>query len=253
MTRNNSSEFSIFFDDGGVMNDTILRGIQWQKMIGDFFSPKYGGESHKWSEANFEFINEIMAEYTEAAENEELIEYNDYYSDFILRWVTSMFEYVGVKVPPEEMHNKIYFEVIEAITPNTKASFPGVVEAIKNLHSQGFRLFTASGEHSVELKGYLRGMRVKDCFENFYGPDLVNTHKTNEVFYDNLFKDIKLDPRRAIIIDDNPKFLDSAEKTGANVIQACLTGEHEPTYRYVIENMNSLPEVIEKLVKKVKK
>ena len=49
MTRNNSSEFSIFFDDGGVMNDNILRGIQWQKMIGDFFSPKYGGESHKWS------------------------------------------------------------------------------------------------------------------------------------------------------------------------------------------------------------
>jgi len=25
-----------------------------------------------------------------------------------------MFEYVGVKVPPEEMHNKIYFEVVEA-------------------------------------------------------------------------------------------------------------------------------------------
>ncbi len=253
MTRNNSSEFSIFFDDGGVMNDNILRGIQWQKMIGDFFSPKYGGESHKWSEANFEFINEIMAEYTEAAENEELIEYNDYYSDFILRWVTSMFEYVGVKVPPEEMHNKIYFEVIEAITPNIKASFPGVVEAIKNLHSQGFRLFTSSGEHSVELKGYLRGMRLKDCFENFYGSDLVNTHKSDEVFYDRIFKEINLDPKRAIVIDDKPIFLEFAEKIGANVVQACLTGEFEPSYRYYVENMNELPEVIIKLLKKVKK
>ncbi|MCG3257039.1 MAG: hypothetical protein KAU62_13160 [Candidatus Heimdallarchaeota archaeon] len=72
-----------------------------------------------------------MAEYTTAAENEELIEYNDYYSNFILRWVTSMFDYVGVKVPPEEMHNKIYFEVVEAITPNIKPLFQGWLKQLK--------------------------------------------------------------------------------------------------------------------------
>ena len=140
--------------------------------------------------------------------------------------------------------------VLEAITPNIKASFLGVVKAIKNLHRQGFRLFTSSAEHSVELKGYLRGMRVKDCFENFYGPDLVNTHKRNEVFYDRIFKQINLDPKRAIVIDDKPIFLEFAEKIGANVVQACLTEEFEPSYRYYVEHMNELPEVIIKILKK---
>ncbi|MCE7740340.1 MAG: hypothetical protein KAU62_16050 [Candidatus Heimdallarchaeota archaeon] len=82
---------------------------------------------------------------------------------------------------------------------------------------------------------------------------MVNTHKTNEVFYDIIFKDINLDPERAIVVDDNPNFLDSAEKLGANVVQACLTGEYKTTYRYFVEHINNLPEVIEKLVKKIKK
>ncbi|MCE7740341.1 MAG: hypothetical protein KAU62_16055 [Candidatus Heimdallarchaeota archaeon] len=47
MTRNNSYEFSILFDDGGVMNDNTLRGIQWQKLVGEFFSHKYGGEPYR--------------------------------------------------------------------------------------------------------------------------------------------------------------------------------------------------------------
>ncbi len=95
-------------------------------------------------------------------------------------------------------------------------------------------------------------MRVKDCFENFYGPDLVNTHKSNEIFYDRIFKEINLDPRRAIVIDDKPIFLEFAEKLGANVVQACLTGEFEPLYRYYVKHMNELPEVITKLLKKGK-
>ncbi len=112
---------------------------------------------------------------------------------------------------------------------------------------------TASAEHSTELKGYLRGMRVAERFERFYGPDLINTHKSMTNFYDKIFEDINLNPKRAIVIDDVPRYLENAERSGANVIQACLTKQHKPEFAYYVENMNNLPEIVIKLVKKIKK
>ena len=253
MAPKNPSDFVIFFDDGGVMNDNRLRGIQWQKLVGEFFSPKFGGELHKWAEGNFEFITRFISEEEISIEKGEITDYLDHYSKFQSNWVTSMFEFVGIDVPQKELHSKIYLDAINYITPNVKAAFPGLIDAIKKLHNLGFRLSTASAEHSTQLKGYLRGMRIVDCFERFYGPDLINTHKSMENFYDKIFEDFNLDPRRAIVIDDAPRYLESAERSGANVIQACLTNQHKPEFTYYVESMNDLPEIIIKLVKKIKK
>ncbi|NPD89353.1 MAG: HAD hydrolase-like protein [Asgard group archaeon] len=253
MVKNNPSDFAIFFDDGGVMNDNKLRGIQWMKMIGEYFSPKYGGEPHQWAEGNFDFINEIDAEYNVNLEEGNLEDYQEYFSDFILRWITSMFDYVGIECPSTEKHKEIYFEVVDIITPNVKSAFPGVIDCIKIIHNIGLKLYTSSAEHSKELKGYLRGMRVINCFEGFYGPDLVNTHKTDESFYEAIFNDIGLDSKRAIVIDDKPRFLERAQKVGANVIQACLTEEIEASFQYYVNHMSELPEVVEQVIKKAKK
>jgi HAD superfamily hydrolase (TIGR01509 family) len=253
MVQKNPSDFVVFFDDGGVMNDNRLRGIQWQKLVGEFFSPKFGGELHKWAEGNFEFITRFIAEEEISIERGEITDYLDHYSNFQNNWITNMFEYVGIEVPQKELHSKIYLEAINYITPNVKAAFPGSINTIKKLHNLGFRLSTASAEHSTELKGYLRGMRVVDCFEKFYGSDLINTHKSMPNFYDKIFEDINLDPRRAIIIEDNPRYLENAERSGANVIQACLTKQHKPEFTYHVEDMNNLPEIVLKLIKKIKK
>ena len=81
-------EYAIFFDDGGVMNDNRLRGMQWQKMLGEYFSPKYGGEPHKWAEANVSMIKDFTLEHGELLESAEEVEYDAFYDDFINRWVT---------------------------------------------------------------------------------------------------------------------------------------------------------------------
>ena len=253
MNRTNFWEYAVFFDDEEVMNDNRLRVIQWQKMIGDYFSPKFGGEPHQWAEGNVEFIHEIVAEYNINLEEERLSDYQAFHSDYIHRWITSMFDYVGIESPPKEKYRGIYFEVVDTVTPNVKASFPGVIDSIKVLHKLELKLYTSSAEHSKELKGYLRGMRVEGYFENFYGPDLINTHKADESFYEAIFNDIGLDPKRAIVIDDKTRFLECAQKLGANVIQACLTGKVDPTFQYHINHMSELPQVVEHVIRKAKK
>jgi FMN phosphatase YigB (HAD superfamily) len=246
----NFSEFALFFDDGGVMNDNKIRGIQFQKMIGDYFAPIYGGEKHQWAEANFSFIEEIMREYRYIIEEEREVDYQIYYNDFITRWIENMFEYVGVNLPAKNEYKRIFKEAMEFITPNVRASFPGVINSIRKLKKLGFQLYTASGEVSWELKGYLRGMGVLNCFEECYGPDLINTHKVNEKFYEKIFSRSYVEPKKSIIIEDNPKFIEFAQSLGSSVIQACVTGDHEPSYPFYVTDMNDLPEVVMKLVSK---
>jgi FMN phosphatase YigB (HAD superfamily) len=83
----------------------------------------------------------------------------------------------------------------------------------------------------MELKFYLEGMEIKQYFTAFYGPDLINIRKINENFYNIIFKDLGIAPNQSIVIDDNPYFLKMAEKSGRNVIQACLTEDYLPQFQ----------------------
>ena len=42
----------VFLDDGGVMSDNRLRGVQWQRLVGEFFVPLLGGTHEAWANAN---------------------------------------------------------------------------------------------------------------------------------------------------------------------------------------------------------
>ena len=253
MSQTRFSEFAVFFDNGGVMNDNRIRGLQYQKLVGEYFTPKFGGEPYLWAESNVNFIEEIMKEYSDAICEGSDIDYKTYHADFVTRWIEEMFNYVGIKLPAKSEYKQIYQDAIEYINPNVRSAYPGVVDTIKKLKRLGFKLYTASAEDSFELKGYLQGMRIRDLFENFYGPDLVNTHKTNDNFFKRVFDDVWFEPDRTIVIEDKPKFLECALNSGANVIQACLTGEFEPSFQYYIEDMNDLPKTITDLVSNIKK
>ena len=69
-----------------------------------------------------------------------------------------------------------------------------------------------------------------------------------EYNYSAIYKDLNLNPRNTIIIDDQPRFLETALQTGANVIQSCITGEFEPQYQFFVKKMEKLPQIINDLL-----
>ncbi len=38
----------LFIDDGGVLNDNERRGAEWRRLIGEYLSPRLGGEPPAW-------------------------------------------------------------------------------------------------------------------------------------------------------------------------------------------------------------
>lgn len=242
------STIYLFFDDGNVLNDNEIRAKRWQKLIGQYFSPLFGGNPDDWGAANTKIIKSFINKEvpTLIYENKEKT-YQEFIEWFIEKWINDMFDYVGIQRPEKSQYKRIYYEAAKFVDLRVKATFPGVIKTIKILSKEGYNLYTASGTESIELKYYLKGVRIKKYFKNFYGPDLINILKVDAVFYKALFNDLNIQPNQAIIIDDKPYYLKIAKILGAHVIQACLKGEFKPEFKYVIMNMKNLPEIIEKV------
>jgi len=240
--------YTIFFDDGGVLNDNSVRSPQWKKLSGEFFHSRFGGDPEVWGEANQKLLISLI-DGSLMGPKEIYKDYRTYYTKFKSKWVVKMFEEAGRSVPPEEEHEKIFDATIEYVWPKVNSAIPGIIESIKALYSKGFVLYTCTALVSREIKLVLEGMGIKQFFNGFYGPDLINIGKSSSNFFEAIFNDIELESKKAIVIEDKPIFIENALKTGAHVIQACITGEFQPNYPFYVENMHHLPKVIEKLIR----
>jgi HAD superfamily hydrolase (TIGR01509 family) len=233
----------IFLDDGGVMNDNRLRGPQWQRLVGDYFAPRLGGTQEAWAEANRIVVERMLEPAAWQAYLQSASDYRSFYYQYQLDWLSGMCQLVAVPAPAEEECYRLACEATAAIIPQVRAAFPGAVDTIRLLHAQGYRLYTASGAHSSELEGHLEGMGVRECFQRLYGADLINTFKNGPAYYERLFADARVDPARALILDDSPQAIAWASQVGAQTI---LVGNAsaEAGANHAIASLAHLPDVL---------
>ncbi len=159
-----------------------------------------------------------------------------------------MFKEVG-KNPPKKLNiEEVFNSARQYVISKVRSAISGVINSIKELFARNFILYTAAGAVSIEMKMYLEGLGVSEYFKEFYGPDLINTWKSGPEYYKAIFKHSGVDPTKAIIIDDQPRFLDNALDVGTNVIQACITGQHEPQFPFFVKDMRDLTPTIENLI-----
>jgi HAD superfamily hydrolase (TIGR01509 family) len=241
------SDYAIFLDDGGVMNDNLKRGHQWQMLVGEFFSCRYGGKAEVWAEANKNVID-VVIEISTSLHDTPDVDYETSKGETIRSWVEGMFNGAGRGLPPSSEYEDVFYSTARYVTPKVRAAYPGVVESIRALHEMGFTLHTASAEDSIDLHGYLTGMGVKELFSGLYGTDLIETWKLDGRFYRAILRDVGISARHAIIVDDSPKMLGHARELGAHVIQVCLTGDNQPSFPHYLTHMGDLPQVVERVV-----
>ena len=129
-----------------------------------------------------------------------------------------MCELVEVGTPPEEECLRLARSATAFITCRVQAALPGVVDAIRMLHRQGYMLHTASGESSLDLASYLQAMGVSDCFGRLYGPDLIDTFKEGLEYYARLFADAGVQPVEALVVDDSAEATRWAAQLGARTV-----------------------------------
>jgi HAD superfamily hydrolase (TIGR01509 family) len=212
----------VFLDDGGVMNDSHPRALQWQWLVSEFFAPWLGGTAEAWIEANRMVLDRLLEPEHWQRRMQSASDYASFDHVYQLDWLRGMCEVVGITTPPEEECVELARQAEAYIIPHVRAAFPGGVDAIRTLHRLGYLLHTASGEPSLHLAGYLAGMGVRECFGRLYGPDLIDAFKEGPEYYERIFVDVGITPREALVVDDNPRAIMWAAQSG---VQTVLVGD----------------------------
>ena len=238
---------TIFFDDGGVLNDNRIRGKQWKKLVGEYYSTRFGGDPEIWGEANHKVLSSLIDIFWRDGK-ENFDDYQAFYTNYKKNMVFGMFKEAGNILPKDINVEEVYNSARDYVIPKVRSAIPGVIDSIKELFARGFILYTAAGAVSIEMKMYLEGLGISQYFIEYYGPDLINTWKSGPDYYKAIFKHSKVDPTKTIIIEDQPRFLDNALKVGTNVIQACITGEHKSQFPFFVKNMRDIVPTIENLI-----
>ncbi|MFX0126267.1 MAG: HAD family hydrolase [Candidatus Hodarchaeota archaeon] len=244
----NEEDYSLFLDDGGVMNDNFTRGEQWKDLIAEYFVPRYGGKPDKWREANHQVVGLLVKKVEQFIHNGINQNHTKFQAVEDEIMINFMFDAVGIERPPKQEYGRICREVEAWVIPQVQADIEGIVNVIKELRSEGYTLHTASGETSWVLREYLTGMGILDCFTNLYGPDIVDVMKGGLEFYRRIFIHAQIDPTHAIVIDDNPKLLQIAGQLGAHTIQSCVLKESIPNNKYYFTDPAELPEMIRSIL-----
>ncbi|OGO22316.1 MAG: hypothetical protein A2Z28_02000 [Chloroflexi bacterium RBG_16_51_9] len=235
---------TLFIDDGGVMNDNARRGPEWSRLLAEFFVPRLGGSRAAWEAANRDIDRLIQGVLTPSAGGQD---YLAWYDAYLVRWLKEMAAVVGVATPADDARClELSCEARDYITERVRSAYPGAVEAIGALREMGFRLFTASGTHSRELGGYLRGMGIHQHFEALYGPDLVNRGKDTIDYYRRVFAHSGVAPEQSLVVDDNPQNLAWAGSLGA---ATCLVSQSPPPRveaTFIVSSLSDLPAALGK-------
>ena len=208
----------VFLDDGGVMNDNNERGLQWQRLVGEYFVPLLGAPAEAWSRANRVVADRLFEPGAWQKRVQAAADYRSFDRDYQVEWLRGMCELVGIETPPEEECLRLARHAAAFITRRVRAAFPGVIDTIRTLHRQGYPLHTASGESSLDLEGYLQAMGVRDCFGRLYGPDLIETLKEGPEYYERIFTDLGIAAAEALVVDDSPRAIEWATRVGARTV-----------------------------------
>ena len=230
---------TIFLDDGGVLNDNSRRAPQWQRLVGEFMTPRLGGTRLDWANANAAVAGQVFNEHFLQAGQDPETDYRAIWDRYQESWLKRMCEKLGVTIPAADIL-PLAREAHVYITRRVDAAIPGVADAIRELRAEGYRLYTASGTKSADLECYLDTMGVRELFTALYGPDLVNTQKGSVLYYQRIFEHAGVDPATVVVVDDSPRMARQASAVGA---RAFLVSADPPADLEGVDLIASLAEL----------
>ena len=229
--------WALFLDDGNVLNDNAVRGQQWQRLVGEFFSPRLGGTAAAWAEANGVVATQLLAPAAWQARMAAAHDYASFDWAYQRDWLHGMCRRLAIDPPSDETSVALARQATAWLIPQVRAAAPGAVDAVRLLHQRGYTLHTASGASSTDLELYLTGMDVRTCFGRLYGPDVVGAFKDGPRFYERILDDAGVAATDAVVVDDNAIVLGWAAQVGARTV---LVGRQRQRDGFVGQHIASL-------------
>lgn len=206
----------LFVDKGGVLIDNADDlGPQWRRLIGEFLSPRLGGSSRSWGEANIPAFERQLERWRAAMARRGPADIRGFFAKDARLWFLDMCDAVGVPRPADEEAERIAAETVAYVKAHLEFRAPQRgLQALRALRARGLVLHMASGDTHDDLIVFLEQIGARELFDRVYGSDLVNTWKFAPEYYRAVLADCGADPDRAAVVDDSPAALSWARECG---------------------------------------
>ncbi|HEY7624379.1 MAG TPA: HAD family hydrolase [Candidatus Limnocylindria bacterium] len=197
----------VFLDVYGVLMDPAPLAAQWERLVGDFLAPRLGGDPSRWGAANRYAADRMFARYRDPKGTP-----GETHARLRRLWFREMCEHAGVD--PPKRPGPLADETFAWVGERLQATFPGTVDALREIARRGHRLFTSAGLVSTDGDAFLRGIGVRDLFVEVYGTDVIDRWKTNAGFYRKILEHSGVSGAEAVTVDDQERCLDWAKRAG---------------------------------------
>lgn len=114
----------------------------------------------------------------------------------------------------EEEINNYFLEIVEDGYKNHLMPKDGVLEKLKEFYDHDIEMGIASSTDSKYLKLAFKRLGIDHYFTYYNTPDLLNSKKSDEKFWQNAIDNFKIDPEEIMLFDDALYAIKAAKKSG---------------------------------------
>lgn len=114
----------------------------------------------------------------------------------------------------EEEVNNYFLEIVEDGYKNHLMPKDGVLEKLKEFYDHDMEMGIASSTDSKYLKLAFKRLGIDHYFTYYNTPDLLNSKKSDEKFWQNAIDSFKIDPEEIMLFDDALYAIKAAKKSG---------------------------------------
>ncbi len=114
----------------------------------------------------------------------------------------------------EEEINNYFLQIVEDGYKNHLMPKDGVLEKLKEFYDHDIEMGIASSTDSKYLKLAFKRLGIDHYFTYYNTPDLLNSKKSDEKFWQSSIDNFKIDPEEIILFDDALYAIKAAKKSG---------------------------------------
>lgn len=235
----------LFVDLDSTLCDSSLLREQYSDELASLLSSDVGGGKSTWRSAIGPVMDAALRRYDETFQGKPLAGFCAWLEEERVRATRELFAAAGMPDRDDaslaDIGRRLQFDALAACD----ASFDGAECALQRLYEDGVRVQMASAWPSEYLFAALVGAGLDAYIGSKFGPDLVDCAKEGPEFYERIFETSQVEPGKAIVLDDDLRCLEWAEKAGARVIQACVRdGSVEAVRPTVLRCYDELPKLV---------
>ena len=114
----------------------------------------------------------------------------------------------------EEEVNNYFLQIVEEGYKNHLMPKNGVLEKLKEFYDHDIEMGIASSTDSKYLKLAFKRLGIDHYFTYYNTPDLLNSKKSDEKFWQSAIDNFKIDPEEIMLFDDALYDIKAAKKSG---------------------------------------